>query len=134
MNLNEDFINNLPDPKEKESIQNPEALLIALSESFNSKYKDRIFASVLSSGGYQDDKRITFGYTLVLIFLRHDEYTYPLIKVDCLNADGLFPVTVNSHYSPPVGYGEISNPEGFITVLNEILKEQKTRNIILSMF
>jgi hypothetical protein len=133
--MNIDFSEFLPDPDEEEKSKlSPEPVLDRLAETINSKYQERIIAIVTSTTKVVEENKEILSFTFYLQFKRHDNFTYPLFTVECVNNNGSFPVRVQSHYGPPTSYGEISKPVDFESVIEQILKEERTRNIILSMY
>jgi hypothetical protein len=133
--MSDNFKNLLPDPsKQAESKLNPETVLNNLATTINDRYFGRIIASVTSAGEVIEKDHIVLNYSLYLIFTRHQDYSYPLLTATCKNRDGSYPINVLSHYSPPKDYGEVTSEEQFVKVLEEILKEERTRNVILSMY
>lgn len=133
--MSENFKNFLPDPKEQEDSKlNPETVLLRLAETINSTYNGRITGTVTSSSKFVDDEKQVLTYTLLLTFTRHDDYLYPLLVAECVNRDGSYPIKVQSHYGPPIPHGEIDGEENFEKAIQNILKETRTRNVILSMY
>jgi hypothetical protein len=133
--MSKDFSSLLPDPTEGENIKiSPEKVLTKLASSFNDRYNGRIFALVVSSGKVINEKTETLSFTLYLQFLRHNDFSYPLLVAECFKNSGTYPIKLVSHYGPPTDYGEINTEEEFEDALEKILKEERTRHIILSMY
>ncbi|MEM1407094.1 MAG: hypothetical protein AAGG59_09990 [Bacteroidota bacterium] len=133
--MSENFNEFLPNPEEQEhSKLNPEIVLKRLRETVNTKYHERIIAIVTSSSKILGENEEVLSYAFHLQFTRHDNYTYPLLVAECENRDGSYPLKVQSHYGPPIDHGTIRSEEDFEKAIKEILKETRTRNVILSMY
>jgi hypothetical protein len=133
--MSKDFSTLLPDPKEgaNEKIS-PERVLMKLSDTVNARYNGHILATVTSSGNVIEGEYEILSFTFYLQFNRHNNFIYPLIVVDCIETSGTYPINVVSHYGPPTEYGRIETEEQFEDAIEKILKETRTRNIILSMY
>ena len=123
----------LPDPSEKSKKDDPELVMKELSDSLNAMYSDRIIGLIASTSDVNDGSTI-LSYTFYLVFKRHDNFSYPLFNASCKEQNGSYPLQVTSHYGPPVDHGLVNNYTEFESVIKSILKEPRTRNIILSMY
>lgn len=133
--MNKDFSKLLPDPKDGEDIKiSPEKVLLKLADTFNDRYNGRIIAIVTSSGKVINEQIETLSFTLYLQFTRHNDFTYPLLVSECFKNSGTYPIKLVSHYGPPTDYGVIETEEKFEEAIEKILVEERTRNIILSMY
>jgi len=130
-----DFKSLLPDPDEKGGSKlDPEVVLNELAESITDRYHGRILGVFASTSEVIEKDKPKLSYTFYLIFTRHDNYSYPLFTAQCKNSDGSYPIIVNSHYGPPIEHGIITDEDKFRNEIMLILKEEKTRNIILAMY
>ena len=133
--MSKDFSKLLPDPKERSNQKiSPETVLIRLSDTFNDRYQGHISTTVTSSGSAVDGKNENLSFTFYLQFNRHNNFIYPLLEADCIETSGTYPIKVVSHYGPPTDYGKVETEEQFEVVIEQILKESRTRNIIISMY
>ena len=125
----------LPIPTNDErKMLNPEIAMQELIEVLNEKYSSMITGVITAtqSGGFADDPILNF--TFYLVFARRDNYSYPLFHAKCLNQNGSYPLEVSSHYGPPIPHGVAIDYVSFIGVIEAILAEERTRNVILSMY
>lgn len=133
--MNKDFFSLLPDPKAVNTTPiSPEKVLLKLAHDFNDRYNGRIIAIVSSSVKAKNEKIETLSFTLYLQFKRHSEFTYPLLIAECFKNSGTYPIKLVSHYGPPTNYGRIETEGEFEEAIEKVLNEDRTRNIILSMY
>lgn len=128
-----DFLEFLPDPAKKDESISPDAVLNKLALNVTNLYKQRIEGLVFPSTklNIYSSKRIT--YTFFLRFKKHSDYTYPLIEVECVNEGSTYPIIVSA-LNNSFKAKQINNQKDFEELIQQILKEEKTRNIILSMY
>ncbi len=132
--MGKDFSKMLPDPKEiEEQKNNPEVILQKLANDFNNRYNGRIKGIVTSMGRSVAGVDI-LSYTFYLQFNRHNDFVYLLFSADCVKNIGNYPLNITTHYSPLNEYIEVKDEKQFENVIEEILKDEKTRMIILSMY
>lgn len=131
-----DYLDLLPDPEDKEKSKlSPEVVMQNLKHSFDARYSGRISSEVVSTSRLNSNGWEVLCFTFYLIFHNHNGYAYRLFEAECVNVDGSYPVLLKSHYGPPVDYGEISDEALFDSTIREkILKDQRTRNVILSLY
>jgi hypothetical protein len=127
------FDNLLPNPDEKSKVHDPELVMKDLVNSLSARYNDKILGIIASTSGIENDSPI-LSYTFYLVFKRHDNYSYPLFQATCIEQNGSYPLHVISHYGPPTDYGNVQDYEAFEKAIAEILQEQRTRNVILSLY
>lgn len=125
----------LPTPSDNDvKANNPEYAMRELSDDLLSKYRDRIVGVFASTSEITSSQRTILNYTYYLIFPRHDNFSYPLFTAKCVDGNGSYPIEVMSHYGPPIAHGKLKNYDEFTLAISDILKEDRTRNIILSMY
>ena len=129
------FASLLPIPNDSERKKfNPEYAMHELIQVIDSKYSSHITGIIASTqiGAFADDPILEF--TFYLVFSRRDNYSYPLFNAKCINNNGSYPLDISSHYGPPISHGVANDYSSFIQKMEEILAEEKTRNVILSMY
>jgi hypothetical protein len=130
-----DFTDLLPNPDDKEKSKiSPENVLLRLSKSINDRYNKRILGVVASAPVSNEELREVLNYTFYLQFTRQSDYTYPLLTAECIESNGSYPMKVKSHYGPPNDHGVVTTEAEFESAIKDILIEEKTRIIILSMY
>ncbi len=113
---------------------NPEFVMEELTNDLLSKYGTRIVGAFASTTETAFADSPVLDYTYYLIFARHDNFSYPLFTAKCINGNGSYPLRIMSHYAPPNDHGTVYNYESFSEVVEKILKEERTRTVILSMY
>lgn len=134
--MSDNFKNRLPDPNEKarEGL-NPEDVLEDLANAIDARYGGKIKGFISSSGEQVEKGKLTvLSYVFYLVFERHQDYSYRLLEAVCEKQDGSYPINVTAHYGPPVDYGKANDERDFILIVEKILEDKKTRNVILSMY
>lgn len=125
----------LPTPNESQRKEfNPGYVMQELINDLSSKYGARIVGAFASTFETTWADSPVLDYTFYLIFSGHDDFSYPLFTAKCINGNGSYPLRVTSHYAPPVDHGTVYNAESFSAVIEKILKEERTRALILSMY
>ena len=130
-----DFKNILPDPNDPSLRKSPELIMRRLMDDIAAKYSGHISATFTSSSQvFEDGASSVLDYTFYLIFLKQDNFSYPLFTATCMMQDGAYPLVIRSHYGPPIDYGKAADGEAFEKIIELIFKEERTRNVILSMY
>ncbi len=123
----------IPDNSQRQEY-NPEYVMEQLNNDLLARYQSRIVGSFVSTSETAFADSPVVEYTYYLIFARHDNFSYPLFTATCIFGNGSYPLQVRSHYAPPIDHGRVDDHESFSNVIEEILREQKTRAVILSMY
>ncbi len=131
-----DFSSFLPNPDDSDLILklSPESVLRDLSNTFDTKYSGRIVSAITSTSKEITSENFQLNFTFYLIFTRHDNFSYPLLRIECIQTSGTYPVEVNAHYGPPINFGIAENRDELKAIIDKILSEDRTRNLILSMY
>jgi hypothetical protein len=138
--MNTDFLNILPGDADKQEIerirkQDPYTVLDKLAQAIETKYAGHIHGIVTStSHGYDPNGSSIKEFAFYLVFENRNEYSYRLFDVRCQLANGSYPIDISAHSNPPTPYQNIEDADNFERVITDILKDEKTRFIILSNY
>ena len=134
------FLNTLPEKAEKDELErirkaDPYTLLNQLAEDIQQKYDGKVVGITTSASYDSDDHDNEIKeFSFYLIFNERENYSYRLFEATCLNEDGKYPVKVKAFSGPPVDFKEAKNEQEFGRIIENILKHERTRFIILSNY
>ena len=108
--------------------------MLDLASTIIGKYNGFIDAYVTSTGEIIGNDNMIVNYTFYLLFKRRDDYIYPLFTATCKLKNGMQLNHCSIYYGPPTPYGDVVDEDNFKKVIEDILKESRTRNVILSLY
>jgi hypothetical protein len=131
MNLNL----NLPRIEDSENKKNEvEQVLISTRDQIESTYNGHLSLIITTSSTLNRNDEKVLNYALHLVFNRRGGFSYRLMEINCLKADGGLPVNVNGFIGPMEPFGEAGSIDELARKIEEVFAHPRTRNIILTNY
>lgn len=126
---------NFPSIDQQEYNRNKlEKLLTDVKTQIEGTYNDNISMLITATSKFNKNEEKVLSYALYLVFRKNNGFSYRLMEINCINADGGFPVEVNAFFGPSEYFGKADDDSALAKIMDDVFVHQRTRNVILSNY